>query len=92
MKIKLYNKIAKCGLDQFPTGYEIAEDLAEEEGIVVRSADLHEVEFPAALRGIARAGAGAERYPQDDSLGGGLESHQQGGHGRVSEVPLQDRA
>jgi len=65
MKIKLYNKIAKCGLDQFPAGYEIAEDLAEEDGIVVRSADLHEVEFPASLRGIARAGAGVNNIPLD---------------------------
>ena len=33
-----------------------------------------------------------EGHSQDDTLGGGLESHQQGGHGRVPEVPLQDRA
>ena len=35
MKIKLYNKIAQCGLDQFPAGYEISEAAENEDGVVV---------------------------------------------------------
>ncbi len=65
MKIKLYNKIASCGLSQLPQGYEVAEALTEEDGIVVRSADLHEVAFPESLKAIARAGAGVNNIPLD---------------------------
>ena len=65
MKIKLYNKIAKCGLDLLPAAFEVKEDLAEENGILVRSADLHSVEFPATLAAIARAGAGVNNIPLD---------------------------
>jgi len=65
MKIKLYNKIASCGLNRFPAGYEIGEDVTGAEGIVVRSADLHEVSFEKELRAIARAGAGVNNIPLD---------------------------
>lgn len=65
MKIKLYNKIAKCGLDMLPATFEVGEEIAEENGIVVRSADLHSVEFPASLTAIARAGAGVNNIPLD---------------------------
>ncbi len=63
MKIKLYNKIAKCGLDRLPEAYEVAEDIGEENGILVRSADLHQVAFPKSLAAIARAGAGVNNIP-----------------------------
>lgn len=65
MKIKLYNKIAACGLAQFPSTYEVGADFDNENGIVVRSADLHEVAFPDTLMGIARAGAGVNNIPLD---------------------------
>ncbi|MBR4288159.1 MAG: 3-phosphoglycerate dehydrogenase [Clostridia bacterium] len=65
MKIKLYNKIAKCGLDMLPATFEVGEEITEENGIVVRSADLHSVEFPAGLTAIARAGAGVNNIPLD---------------------------
>ncbi len=65
MKIKLYNKIAQCGLSQFPAQVTVAEEMTEEDGIVVRSADLHEVAFPDTLKGIARAGAGVNNIPLD---------------------------
>lgn len=63
MKIKLYNKIASCGLNRFPAAYEIGEDVADADGIVVRSADLHEVSFEDSVKGIARAGAGVNNIP-----------------------------
>ncbi len=65
MKIKLYNKIAKCGLDMLPADFEVGEEITDENGIVVRSADLHGVEFPASLAAIARAGAGVNNIPLD---------------------------
>ena len=57
-KIKLYNNIAQKGLDTFKEGYEVAEDIDNEDAIVVRSAKLHDIEYPKNLKAIARAGAG----------------------------------
>ncbi|MDO4501079.1 MAG: phosphoglycerate dehydrogenase [Erysipelotrichaceae bacterium] len=65
MKIKLYNKIDKLGLDHL-AGYEIGEDLNNEDGIMVRSANLFEVEFPKELKAIARAGAGVNNIPIEE--------------------------
>lgn len=44
-KIKLYNNIAKVGLDQFTDQYEVGEDTQDEDAIVVRSANLHELDY-----------------------------------------------
>lgn len=57
-KIKLYNNIAKVGLDQFTDQYEVGEDTQDEDAIVVRSANLHELDYGKNLKAIARAGAG----------------------------------
>ena len=64
--IKLYNKISKIGLDVFDnTKYNVSEDATPAEGILVRSAALHEVEFDKELLAIARAGAGVNNIPID---------------------------
>lgn len=64
--IKLFNKISKIGLDVFDnTKYNIGEDVENAEGILVRSAALHEVEFNKELLAIARAGAGVNNIPLD---------------------------
>lgn len=56
MKIKLFNKIADAGINQFdPIAYEFSEDFDTYDAIMVRSAKLHDVEFPADLKCIARA-------------------------------------
>ena len=57
-KIKLYNNIAKVGLDHFTDQYEVGEDTQDEDAIVVRSANLHELDYGKNLKAIARAGAG----------------------------------
>ena len=65
-KIKLMNKIASVGVDILKNaGYEVGEDVANAEGIMVRSASLHEMEFDKELLGIARAGAGVNNIPVD---------------------------
>ena len=64
--IKLYNKISKVGLDVFDnTKYNVSDDAAPAEGILVRSAALHEIEFDKELLAIARAGAGVNNIPID---------------------------
>ena len=61
--IKLYNNIAQRGLDRLGKDYNIVED--GEDGILVRSAKLHDVEFGDNLKAIARAGAGTNNIPID---------------------------
>ena len=63
--IKLMNKIAACGTDVFPESYTVSADVEAEDGILVRSAGLHEMEFAPTLRAIARAGAGVNNIPID---------------------------
>jgi D-3-phosphoglycerate dehydrogenase len=58
------NKIAPEGLDLFPRDkYEVASDLPNPDAILVRSADLLNMEFPASVKAIARAGAGVNNIP-----------------------------
>ena len=64
--IKLYNKISPVGLAVFDSGkYNVGENAENPEGILVRSAALHEVPFGPELLCIARAGAGVNNIPLD---------------------------
>jgi D-3-phosphoglycerate dehydrogenase / 2-oxoglutarate reductase len=65
-KIQTLNKIATIGLDELPRdSYEIASEILNPDGILVRSADLLTAEIPASVKGIARAGAGVNNIPVD---------------------------
>ena len=64
-RIHCLNNISKKGTDQLPAGYELVDDLAQADGVLVRSAQLHETEFPPSLLAIARAGAGVNNIPLD---------------------------
>ena len=64
-KIKTYNKISKSGLEVFDDKYTIGDEVENADGAIVRSAALHDVEFPASLKAIARAGAGTNNIPID---------------------------
>ena len=64
--IKLMNKIAKIGTDVFEDENFCFTDSNEDyDAIMVRSAVLHDTEFPASLSAIARAGAGVNNIPVD---------------------------
>lgn len=65
MKIQLLNKIAQVGLDELKGSYEIGENVENPDGIMVRSAVMHEMEFGSELKAIARAGAGVNNIPVD---------------------------
>lgn len=45
--------------------YALTDSFDEAEGILVRSAAMHDMQFPADLRAIARAGAGVNNIPLD---------------------------
>ena len=65
-RIKTLNKISSIGLAQLDKGrFVVEEDCANPDGILVRSAKMHDYEFPPALRAIARAGAGTNNIPID---------------------------
>ncbi len=63
-RIRTANKISPLGLELFPRDrYEVASDLPNPDAILVRSADLHQVEIPETVKAIARAGAGVNNIP-----------------------------
>ena len=59
------NPIAKVGLDRFTAEYKKADIVEEADGILVRSASMHEMELPENLLAVARAGAGVNNIPLD---------------------------
>lgn len=65
-QVKLYNKISKVGLNDLdPAKYTCSEDFEDYDAVLVRSAKLHDVQFPKNLKCIARAGAGVNNIPLD---------------------------
>lgn len=71
-KIKLMNKISPVGLDLFGEQYQVGEDIDDEDGILVRSASLHDYTFNKNLKAIARAGAGVNNIPIDQCSNEGV--------------------
>ncbi len=66
MNIKTYNKISAAGLNRLAAkGYAYGDEVEDPVGAIVRSASLHETEFPKSLLAIARAGAGTNNIPID---------------------------
>ncbi|MBR1672718.1 MAG: phosphoglycerate dehydrogenase [Fretibacterium sp.] len=57
------NAISKAGTARFREGYVLTGSPEGAAGILVRSADMREMAFPAELRAIARAGAGVNNIP-----------------------------
>lgn len=59
------NPISQVGLENFTGNYAKTESLEDAEGILVRSASMHEMDFPEKLLAVARAGAGVNNIPLD---------------------------
>lgn len=59
------NKISPVGLKQLPESYTLTDDLNQATGILVRSANMHEMVLPESVRVVARAGAGVNNIPLD---------------------------
>ncbi len=63
-KIQTLNKIDQEGLQVFPSSkYEISNDIAQPDAIVLRSFSMHDMEIPQSVKAIARAGAGVNNIP-----------------------------
>lgn len=70
--IYCFNTISKYGTDRLTADYALTDDLARAEGVLVRSAALHETEFGDSLLAIARAGAGVNNIPLDRCANEGI--------------------
>ncbi len=64
-KICCLNPISGCGLERLTEEYVLTDQPDEAEGILVRSASMHEMELPDSLMAVARAGAGVNNIPCD---------------------------
>lgn len=63
--IQTLNKISKIGLSRLGDNYSCADDMANPDAILVRSASMHDMDMPESLLAIARAGAGVNNIPID---------------------------
>lgn len=59
------NPIAQIGLDRFNEKYTKTDKMEDAQGVLVRSASMHDLELPDSLLAIARAGAGVNNIPLD---------------------------
>ncbi len=62
---KCLNPIAAVGVNLFTDDYNQVDSVEEAEAVLVRSASMHEMDLPADLKAIARAGAGVNNIPLD---------------------------
>lgn len=65
VKYNCLNPIAPIGLNLFTKDYEKVDSLNDAEAALVRSASMHDIELPDALKAVARAGAGVNNIPLD---------------------------
>lgn len=65
-KILTLNNISVCGLERLPRDrYEIASEIAHPDAILLRSFKMHDMDIPATLKAVGRAGAGVNNIPVD---------------------------
>jgi len=65
-QIQTLNKISSKGLERFPRdAYEIASEIPHPDAIILRSFKMHDMELPASLQAVGRAGAGVNNIPID---------------------------
>ncbi len=66
------NPISKVGLDTFTEEFEKTQEMEKAQGILVRSAAMHDMELPENLLAVARAGAGVNNIPLDKCASKGI--------------------
>lgn len=71
-KYHCLNPIAQVGLNVFSKEYEKTENMEEAQGILVRSAAMHDMKLPDNLLAVARAGAGVNNIPLDQCAEKGI--------------------
>ncbi|MDE7202876.1 MAG: phosphoglycerate dehydrogenase [Lachnospiraceae bacterium] len=69
---KCLNPISDIGLSRFTENYQTTDDITKAEGVLVRSASMHEMDLPDTLLAVARAGAGVNNIPLDKCADKGI--------------------
>jgi D-3-phosphoglycerate dehydrogenase len=65
-KVLTLNNISPVGLDHLPRdSYEIASEIQNPDAILLRSFKMHDMDIPATLKAVGRAGAGVNNIPVD---------------------------
>lgn len=65
-KILTLNNISVSGLERLPRDrYEIASEIQHPDAVLLRSFKMHDMEIPATLKAVGRAGAGVNNIPVD---------------------------
>ncbi len=64
-KLHCLNPISKVGLNNLTADYAVVDDVNAAQGILVRSAVMHDMDLPDELLAVARAGAGVNNIPLD---------------------------
>jgi len=62
-RVQVLNKISARGLARLPGHYQVGEALTEPDAILVRSHNMHDMDIPASVQVIGRAGAGTNNIP-----------------------------
>jgi D-3-phosphoglycerate dehydrogenase len=66
-RIQTLNNISRNGLDRLPANlYRVANDVADADAVLVRSADMHKAPIAPSIKAVARAGAGVNNIPVAD--------------------------
>jgi D-3-phosphoglycerate dehydrogenase len=70
--IHCLNEISPLGTALLTEEYTLTNDIKEAQGVLLRSASMHEMELPEGLLAIARAGAGVNNIPLDACAAEGI--------------------
>ena len=65
-EIQILNSISPIAAEAMGSEYTLVKESAAPEGILVRSFDMHDMDVPASVLAIARAGAGTNNIPIDE--------------------------
>ncbi len=72
-KIQTLNNISKVGLDRFPADlYQVGDAIPDPDAIMLRSYKMHDMDIPASVRAVGRAGAGVNNIPVDKMSEAGI--------------------
>lgn len=66
------NKISKAGLAKLTDNYNVADEMANPDAILLRSFKMHDMELPDSLKAVARCGAGVNNIPLDKCADKGI--------------------
>ncbi len=65
-KILTLNNISVAGLERLPRdAYEVASEIQHPDAVLLRSYNMHDMDIPATVKAIGRAGAGVNNIPVD---------------------------